>query len=168
MQIEVEFLKIVAARFSAAFERIGHAVSQLSDEQIWHRPSGSSNSVGIILQHLWGNLHQWIYSGIGGHAFERNRPAEFLELNIVPKSELLIRINVLDKKVQETLSSLAPDSLLSHRRIQGFDETVMSALIAALTHLELHTGQISFLTKLMLDREYKVHWKPVNKEEGKE
>jgi len=44
----------------------------------------------------------------------------------------------------------------------------MSALIAALTHLELHTGQISFLTKLMLDREYKVHWKPVNKEEGKE
>jgi len=119
MQIEVEFLKIVAARFSAAFERIGHAVSQLSDEQIWHRPSGSSNSVGIILQHLWGNLHQWIYSGIGGHAFERNRPAEFLELNIVPKSELLIRINVLDKKVQETLSSLAPDSLLTppHSRI---------------------------------------------------
>jgi len=44
----------------------------------------------------------------------------------------------------------------------------MSALIAALTHLELHTGQISFLTKLMLDREYKVHWKPANKEQGKE
>jgi len=56
----------------------------------------------------------------------------------------------------------------SHRRIQGFDDTVMSALIAALTHLELHTGQISFLTKLMLDREYKVHWKPANKEQGKE
>lgn len=168
MQVENEFLKIISARFSAAFERITHAVGQLDDEQIWHRPTGSSNSVGIILQHLWGNLHQWIYSGIGGHAFERNRPAEFLELNKVPKSELLEQVGVLDKKVQETLLHVAPESLLSHRRIQGFDETVMSALIAALTHLELHAGQISFLAKLMLDTEYKVQWKPLNKEQGKE
>ena len=168
MLVELEFLKIISSRFSAAFERIAHAVGQLDDQQIWHRPSGNSNSVGIILQHLWGNLHQWIYSGIGGHPFERNRPQEFLDLNIVPKSELLHRINVLDKKVEETLLQVAPESLLSHRRIQGFDETVMSALIAALTHLDLHAGQISFLTKLMLDKEYEVHWKPLNKEQGKE
>jgi hypothetical protein len=44
----------------------------------------------------------------------------------------------------------------------------MSALLAALTHLELHSGQISFLAKLMLDKEYKVYWQPLNKEQGKE
>jgi Protein of unknown function (DUF1572) len=162
MSVEGEFLKIISAKFSAAFERIVHAVGQLDDQQIWHRPSASSNSVGIILQHLWGNLHQWIYSGIGGHPFERNRPQEFLELNIVSKSELLQQISVLNEKVEETLLQVAPESLLSHRCIQGFDETVMSALIAALTHLELHAGQISFLTKVMLDKEYKVHWEPLN------
>jgi hypothetical protein len=44
----------------------------------------------------------------------------------------------------------------------------MSALIVTLTHLELHSGQISFLAKLILDKEYKVYWQPLNKEQGKE
>ena len=168
MQIEKQFLSIVSTRFSKAFERIVHAVDQLDDQQIWHRPSSNSNSVGIILQHLSGNLNQWIYSAIGGHAFERNRPKEFEDLNVVPKKELLQQIRVLDKNIQDTVLQITPESLLVQRRIQGFDETVMSALIAALTHLELHTGQISFLTKLMLDKDYKVCWKPLNKEQGKE
>jgi uncharacterized damage-inducible protein DinB len=168
MQIENQFLNIISTRFSKAIERIVHAVTQLDDQQIWHRPSSSSNSVGIILQHLSGNLNQWIYSAIGGHAFDRNRPQEFDDMNTVPKKELLQQISVLDEKIQDTVLQITPESLLARRRIQGFDETVMSALIAALTHLELHTGQISFLTKLMLDKDYKVYWKPLNKEQGKE
>jgi len=168
MQIENQLLKIISARFSLAFERIVHAVNQLDDQQIWHRPSGKSNSVGIILQHLSGNLNQWVYSAIGGHAFERNRPQEFTDLITVSKNELLPQLSALDKTIQDTVLQIRPESLLSHRRIQGFDETVLSALIAALTHLELHSGQISFLAKLMLDREYKVHWEPLTKEQGKE
>ena len=85
MQIENQILTIISTRFSKAFERITHAVNQLDDQQIWHRPSSNSNSVGIILQHLSGNLHQWVYSAIGGHAFERNRAQEFTDLNPSPK-----------------------------------------------------------------------------------
>jgi uncharacterized damage-inducible protein DinB len=168
MQIEKEFIKAVSIRFSKAFERIIHAVHQLDDEQIWHRPSSNSNSVGIILQHVSGNLHQWVCSAIGGEAFERNRPQEFIDINIVPQKDLLLKISALDKKIQDIILHITPESLLSNRRIQGFDETVMSALIAALTHLELHSGQISFLAKLMLEKEYKVYWQPLNKEQGKE
>jgi Protein of unknown function (DUF1572) len=168
VETEREFLKIIAARFAAAFDRIEHAVNQLSEEHVWHRPSASSNSTGIILQHLWGNLHQWIYAGVGGHAFERNRPEEFRDLNRVPKKELLLQFGILNQKVQEALSQVAPGSLLTQRRIQGFEETVMSALIAALTHLELHAGQISYLAKMMLDQDYNAYWKPSNKEQGSE
>ena len=77
-------------------------------------------------------------------------------------------IHVWIRKFKMSLLQVTPKSLLSNRRIQGFDETVMSALIKALTHLDLHSGQISFLAKLMLDKEYKTYWQPLNKEQGKE
>jgi uncharacterized damage-inducible protein DinB len=168
MQIENELTKRVTIRFSKTFEQITHAVSQLDDKQVWYRPSSNSNSVGIILQHLSGNLNQWVCSAIGGVKFERNRPQEFIDLNVISQKELLQQISMLDKKIQDILTRVTPESLLSFRRIQGFDETVLSALIIALTHLELHTGQISFLAKLILDRDYKLYWQPLNKEQGKE
>ena len=168
MQIENELIKIISTRFSKAFERISHSIRQLDDQQIWYRPSGSSNSVGIIIQHLSGNLHQWVCSAIGGEAFQRNRPQEFKESEMIPQKDILLRISELDKKIQSILLQVTPESLLSPRHIQGFDETVLSALLAALTHLELHSGQVAFLAKLMLDKEYKTSWQPLNKEQGKE
>ena len=168
MQIENELIKIVSNRFSKAFERIAHAVQQLDDKQIWYRPSSSSNSVGIIIQHLSGNLNQWVISAIGDEAFQRNRPQEFKDSDMIPQKDILLKISALDKKIQNVVLQITSESLLSSRRIQGFDETVLSALIAALTHLELHSGQISFLAKLILDIEYKLYWQPLNKEQGKE
>jgi hypothetical protein len=117
MQIENELLKIISVRFSKAFERIAHAVHQLDDQQIWYRPSSNSNSVGIILQHLSGNLNQWICSAIGGEAFERHRPKEFTDLNAIPQKELLQKMTVLDKKIQNVILQITPESLLSHHRI---------------------------------------------------
>lgn len=168
MQVESELLKIVCTRFAKAFERITHAVNQLEDQQIWYRPSSNSNSVGIILQHLSGNLNQWVCSAIGGETFQRNRPQEFMDLGIIPQKDILLRISELDKKIQSIILHVTTESLLSSRHIQGFDETVLSALIAALTHLELHSGQITFLAKLILDNKYKSYWQPLNKEQGKE
>jgi hypothetical protein len=155
MQIENELIKIIATRFSKAFERISHSVKQLDDKQIWYRPSSSSNSAGIIIQHLSGSLNQLVCSAIGGETFQRNRPQEFIDSEIIPKDNIILRIAELDKKIQSIVLQVTPESLLSIRHIQGFDVTVLSALIGALTHLELHSGQITFLAKLMLDKEYK-------------
>ena len=168
MQIEDEFIKLVSIRFSKAFERIIHAVHQLDDQQLWFRPSSTSNSIGIILQQVSGNLNQWVCSALGGDAFQRHRSQEFKDENIVSQKRLLLTLNALAKRIQEVLAQVAPESLLSYRRIQGFDETVMSALIAALTHLELHSGQITLIAKLMLNKDYQEFWQPLNKEQGKE
>jgi hypothetical protein len=168
MQIKNELIKIIAIRFSKAFERISFVIQQLDDKQIWHRPSSSSNSIGIIIQHLSGNLNQWIFSAIGGESFQRNRPQEFKESDIIPQKDILLRISKLDKKIQSIVLQVTPESLLSPRRIQGFDETVMSALLDTLVHLEFHSGQITFFAKFMLDNKYKTFWQPLNKEQGKE
>lgn len=168
MQIESELLKLISNRFTKAFDRINHGIDQLNDQQIWHRPSRNSNSIGIILQHLNGNLNQWICSAIGGEVFHRNRGQEFKETEHLSKKDIIVKTDRLKEKIAGIISQLPTGSLLSYRRIQGFDETVMSALITALTHLEQHAGQIIYITKLILGSDYKESWKPTNPEQGKE
>ena len=166
MQLTDELLKIIADRFSKAFDRIFHGVKQLNDQQVWYRPSDNSNSVGIIWQHLNGNLNQWVCSAVGGESFNRNRGEEFKEIQNTSQKDLLEKIDLLNKKINKIILQVPSESLLSQRRIQGSDETVMSALIIALTHLELHAGQVLYITKIMLGDKYKESWKPASKEQG--
>jgi hypothetical protein len=70
MQTEIEFIRITSERFKEAFDRIVKAIVQLDARQIWIRPSPESNSVGIIVQYLIGNLHQWVCAGVGGAEFQ--------------------------------------------------------------------------------------------------
>ena len=68
----------------AAFGRIKHCLRQLSEEQVWWRPSPALNSIGNLILHLCGNLRQWIVAGLGGAADHRNRPSEFAEPGPLP------------------------------------------------------------------------------------
>ncbi len=166
MDIESEFLHQVSSRFAQSFRLIAHAAGQVDDAQIWFRPSSHSNSIGIIIQHLTGNLHQWILDGLGGQKYERNRPSEFEEGLGMPKDKILKQFSLLGEKVQEVVSHTRPEALLEQRRIQGFDQTVLSALIAAVTHFELHAGQIAYISKLILNEKYQESWKPASPEQG--
>jgi len=56
MNAEQEFLQETDARFERACHSIAHSLNQLNDEQLWLRPTPHVNSIGIILQHLRGNL----------------------------------------------------------------------------------------------------------------
>ena len=71
MQIENEFIKIVSIRFSKHLDRSPIQLINLMTKQVWYRPISDLNSVGIILQHLSGNLNQWVCSAIGGESFKR-------------------------------------------------------------------------------------------------
>lgn len=166
MDIGSEFLRQASRRFAESFERINHAIGQLNDENIWYRPSEASNSIGIILQHLTGNLNQWVSSAVGGDAYKRNRSAEFIETSRASKEEMLAGFKQLGDRIQEILKATSPDSLLDSKRVQGFDENVMSAIFKACTHCELHAGQIVYIAKWILGNRYEELWKPVTKEQG--
>jgi len=166
MNANSEFLRQSSLRFARSFDRINHAIRQLTDQQIWHRPSKTSNSIGIILQHLSGNLNQWVCAGIGGEQYLRNRSAEFISESRSSKEHMLLAISQLANRIQEIIIRMPPASLLDSKRIQGFDENVLSAIYAAITHLELHAGQIVYIAKLLLDDKYIEHWKPANPEQG--
>lgn len=40
--------------------RLRACVESLSDEQVWWRPNGSSNSIGNLVLHKNGNVVQWL------------------------------------------------------------------------------------------------------------
>jgi uncharacterized damage-inducible protein DinB len=160
MNTEAEFIQQTADRFKEAFERVFLAIGQLNEQQLWTRPSSESNSVGIILQHLTGNLNQWICAGLGGMDFQRNRPEEFIDVRQSSKEEIIAQFKELAERVLAIISHIQPDSLHASRNIQGLDVTVMKALYKGITHFEFHEGQILYIAKMLLNEQYTTIWTP--------
>jgi hypothetical protein len=147
-------------------DRIKHCLGQLDDAQVWWRPHGSLNSVGNLVLHLCGNLRQWVVSGVGGAPDVRDRPAEFSEQGPIPRAELIRRLDAVAGEADAALASLEESRLLEPRRIQGFDESVMSAIWESLTHLSGHTQEVVYITRLQLGDRYEFAWVPSTPEQG--
>jgi hypothetical protein len=119
-----------------------------------------------MVLHLCGNVSQWIISGVGGVPDARDRPKEFAERGPMAKAELLARLKQTVARAQETLSAVSATELLRPRRIQGFEETGVSALVDSVGHFCGHTHQIVYVTRLLLGDEYRFQWAPSTPEEG--
>jgi len=151
---------------TAAHERIHHCVGQLNDGEVWWRPDESMNSIANILQHLCGNVRQWIIDGVGQTPNQRNRPQEFADRSMRPKAELLNQLDAAVREADEVLASLTEKQLLEPRRIQGFDETVLSALLNSISHFTGHSQEIIYITRLQLGPDYRYAWTPATPEQG--
>jgi hypothetical protein len=57
--------------------QIRSCIEELSEEQLWWRPNGQSNSVGNLVLHVCGAVQHFLCRGVGGLEYERDRPAEF-------------------------------------------------------------------------------------------
>lgn len=165
-EIGVAFLEESRNRAVKARERINHCLEQLENDDIWWSPGEGSNSIGVIIQHLMGNLRQWILSGVAGEPDIRDRPREFRVEQKTPKTVLHKQFNDILDQVDGTYTQVDPRQLLKKKRIQGFDESVLSAIYQTMTHLELHAGQISYITKIRKGNAYEESWKPTTKEQG--
>ena len=168
MTVGSQFLEQTNKRIHNSSERIIHCLKQLEDEHIWYRPDSEVNSIGIIINHLCGNLRQWIISGIGGAEDIRQRPLGFDDSKKLTNNELKDKFQGIISDCGKIINDSNPDNLLEERRIQGFDESALSAIYAAATHLELHAGQIIYITRLILRSNYKLRWIPQTKEQGAE
>jgi hypothetical protein len=166
--ISNEFLEESKKHLIQSRDKILHCLAQLRDEDLWWTPSDDTNCIGIILQHLFGNLRQWIISGIGGEQDLRERPKEFRIDERFSRQEMRNMLDALTKELLDTLSHCPPERLLERKTIQGFDNSLLGIVYVAVTHFELHTGQIMYLTKLRLGPNYTSFWEPSNKEQGAE
>lgn len=146
--------------------KIKHCLGQLTDEQVWWRPQEQLNSIGNLILHLSGNVRQWIVAGIGGAADVRDRPREFSEREMIPREELLGRLNAVVSAATAALAKMTAEELLRVRRIQGFEVSGLGAIFDSVPHFKGHTQEIICLTRMQLGERYRFEWIPKTTEEG--
>lgn len=137
--------------------RVRTALSRLRDAEIWWRPNASSNSVGNIVLHMCGNLHQWIISGVGGAEDTRKRALEFSEKGPIPTVELTARLEETVSEAIAVLTQLDRSRLLERRNIQVYEVSLLRAILHAVEHFSYHTGQIIYVVKMLRDEDLKFY-----------
>lgn len=148
-----EFIKQAVYRFELNLPRIEKCLDELSEKEIWKRPNNSSNSVGNLILHLCGNITQYIISGIGGASDERNRDSEFSAEGGMSKDELREKIRTTVANAVKVMQNLTEDDLLQVKSLQGFDVSGIASIIHVVEHFSYHTGQITFWTKCLMDKD---------------
>lgn len=132
-----------------SWPRLKSCVESLTEEQIWWRPNEASNSIGNLLLHLNGNLHQWLVASFEQLDDARNRPAEFNARVRIPGSALLSQLGATMEEASKVLSRLTEKDLLSPMEIQGYKVTGLDAIYQVVEHFGLHFGQIAYITKML-------------------
>lgn len=137
--------------FEEGVPRIKKCLSELNEEEIWHRPNGQSNSVGNLVLHLCGNVRQWIIAGLGQEEDVRQRQIEFDERGPISTIQLLDKLALLEKDVRTTLDKVSAESLVELHKVQAFEETGVSILVHVTEHFSYHVGQITYYVKAVKD-----------------
>ena len=139
--------------FDESYVRIKKCLNLLRDEQIWSAPNDKITSIGNTTLHLIGNARQWILTGIGESSDERNRDDEFKEESKISKDELLTMLEDLKTDLMPVLKGLSENQINKVTSVQNFEVSGFSIVIHVIEHFSYHTGQISILTKLMINED---------------
>lgn len=128
--------------------KIERSIAELGDDDIWWRPNEASNSIGNLVLHLCGNVHQWIVGGVGNRPVTRDRQREFDQRAPIARAELLARLRSVLAEADDVLAGVTAAELGQRRTIQEYDVTVMGAIYHVIEHFSMHTGQIIYVSKL--------------------
>jgi uncharacterized damage-inducible protein DinB len=153
VELAAKFNTYARTKLSDSLRQIEKCLHLLSVEQVWHRPNDVSNSIGNLVLHLAGNVRQWIIASLGGEAFARDRAAEFAQRAPLPTDEILDRLRETVERACDVIAGLTPDALAARVTIQGYDVTGLEAVFHVVEHFSLHTGQIVYATKLLINQD---------------
>jgi len=122
---------------------------QLTEEQLFWQPEEESNSVGIIVNHMVGNmLSRWTnFRTEDGEKDWRNRDAEF-EDRIKNKEDLLREWEKGWDCLFLAINPLNDSDLEELIYIRNMGHTITEAINRQLAHYAYHVGQIVFIGKL--------------------
>jgi uncharacterized damage-inducible protein DinB len=128
--------------------KITKCLELLSEEDVWWRPNAESNSIGNLILHLDGSTRMWVIAVAAGRPNQRDRDAEFAARESASKAELLAHLRTTLTEVDDTLAALDEPVLLERRQWKGEDITGLWAVMHAVEHFAMHTGQIIMLAKM--------------------
>jgi hypothetical protein len=130
-------------------------IDQLPDDKLFWQYNDESNSIAIIVKHLYGNmLSRWTdFLTTDGEKEWRNRDAEF-ENNINSKEILIEMWEEGWKCFFNALNLLKADDLNQIIYIRNEGHTVLEAINRQLAHYPYHVGQIVFIGKMICNENW--------------
>ena len=130
-------------------------IAQLSEEHLFVQNSEVENSIGVIINHLWGNrMFRWTdFKTADGEKEFRKRDQEF-ETVIITKEELLNKWDEGWNCLFGALESLKRDELEDVIYIRNQGHNIVEAINRQLSHYSYHLGQIVLLGKIAKKKDW--------------
>ena len=150
-----DYLASVKKHFNQ-YKSLGNkTIEQLDEENLFWQYNEQSNSIAVIVQHLWGNmLSRWTnFLTEDGEKEWRERDTEF-EKVIKTKEELFLKWDAGWDCLFDALHSLRNEDLDKTIYIRKEPLNVGDAINRQLAHYSYHVGQIVYLGKMQLND----HW----------
>jgi hypothetical protein len=147
------------------YKQLGEkAMLQLEEEQLFLQPNEDTNSIAIIIQHMWGNmLSRWTdFKTSDGEKTWRLRDAEFEPSNS-DKNELMTKWNEGWGCLFAAIESTKESELMDIIYIRNEGHTILEAFNRQLAHYSYHVGQIVFMAKLLAKNDWESLSIPRNK-----
>lgn len=135
--------------FNRDLERFIENIEATPEKMLWKAPPGVTNSVGILAQHIAGNLQHYVGNVLGSSAYSRDRDREFTNTGI-SKKELIEELTKAQKVVQETLPGLGENELEEDvPEVRHLALNKREFLFHLYGHLSYHLGQLNYLRRIL-------------------
>jgi hypothetical protein len=154
-----------ATRLLRYYEHLGErAIAQAPDEALTIALDAESNSIAIIVKHLYGNMRsRWTdFLRTDGEKPDRHRDTEF-ESPAATREQLTAQWEVGWKYLFDALAALSDADLGRKVLIRSEPHSVMQAINRQVAHYSYHVGQIVFLAKHFASE----NWTPLTVPRGK-
>jgi len=138
-----------AIRLFHYYKHLGErAIAQAPDEALSITLDAESNSIAIIVKHLYGNMRsRWTdFLATDGEKPDRNRDTEF-ESPAATREQLTAQWEAGWKHLFDALAALTDADLGRKVLIRSEPHSVMQAINRQVAHYSYHVGQIVFLSK---------------------
>lgn len=153
--MEENYLQSVRKQFEY-YKLLGEkTIHQLNEPDLFWQYNPDSNSIAIIVNHLWGNmLSRWKdFLSADGEKDWRNRDREF-ESVINSREELLNKWREGWQCLFTALDSVNKDNFDTVIYIRNQGHTIVEAINRQLAHYAYHVGQMVFIGKMVKGAEW--------------
>ena len=154
--MELEYLNSIKKQFEY-YKSVGEKTfDQLNEDDFFWQYNQQSNSIAVIVNHLWGNMKsRWTDFLISdGEKEWRNRDLEF-EAVIQTKDELLTKWNDGWKWLFDALNCITEENFDSEIYIRNQSHSIVEAVNRQFAHYSYHIGQIVYIGRMIKGKDWK-------------
>lgn len=151
----IQYLDSAKRQFVMYKQLAEKAIAQIADNDLNWQANEDSNSIITIVKHMWGNmLSRWTdFMTTDGEKPWRKRDEEF-ENEQMDRATLMKMWEEGWQCVFHALDSITDDDLEKTVYIRNEGHTVLEAINRQIAHYSYHVGQIVYISKLRITKEW--------------